>query len=285
MPAVSPEQQRLMAQAYALKTGKKKKKDLNPEYAEQISKLAKSMTAKQLRDFAKTKHSSMKEGILNFDSFNEGHKEINHKNQKLSKDLKKQDHVSSKKPNNSTLSSEDHLAETPKKGTYREPNSKKIDGEKFLAKDHKLTHIKEFNNFLNEGLEDYIIDGERTDGEWSKPKVKQENVLKWWNSLDITLQTHLANEYSANFDIIETIPYDEILNIYRNEMNLTESSIPGDTGKTILNIPSWHPYYKELTKEEKNWLEAMIEYADDRIGFEPNDIQIKKSIFSKLGIN
>ena len=147
MPAVSPEQQRLMAQAYALKTGKKKKKDLNPEYAEQISKLAKSMTAKQLRDFAKTKHSSMKEGILNFDSFNEGHKEINHKDQKLSKDMKKQSHVSSKKPNNSTLSSEDHLAEKPKKGTYREPNSKKIDGEKFLAKDHKPTHIKEFNSF------------------------------------------------------------------------------------------------------------------------------------------
>ena len=75
------------------------------------------------------------------------HKQVNHKDQKLSKDMKKQSHVSSKKPNNSTLSSEDHLAEKPKKGTYREPNSKKIDGEKFLAKDHKLTHIKEFNSF------------------------------------------------------------------------------------------------------------------------------------------
>ena len=31
MPAVSPEQQRLMAQAYALKTGKKKKKDFGNE--------------------------------------------------------------------------------------------------------------------------------------------------------------------------------------------------------------------------------------------------------------
>jgi hypothetical protein len=75
------------------------------------------------------------------------HKQINHKDQKLSKDMKKQGQVSSKKPSNSTLSSEDHLAENPKKGTYREPNSKKIDGEKFLAKDHKLTHIKEFNAF------------------------------------------------------------------------------------------------------------------------------------------
>ena len=193
MPAVSPEQQRLMAQAYALKTGKKKKKDLNPEYDEQISKLAKSMTVKQLRDFAKTKHSSMKEGILNFDSFNEGHKEINHKNQKLSKDMKKQDHVSSKKPNNSTLSSEEHLAETPKKGTYREPNSKKMSGEEFLAKDHKPTNIKEFNSF-----------------------------------------------------------------------NESQSL---------------------LTHEEKKWLESMIEYADDRFGFEENDIEIRDSIYSKLGIN
>lgn len=148
MPAVSPKQQRLMAQAYALKTGKKKKSDINPEYREEISKVAKSMTKKQLRDFAKTKHTDMKENlILKFDSFNEGHQEINHKNQNLSKDMKEQDHVSPKKPNNSTLSSEDHLAETPKKGNYKEPNSKKMGGEEFLAKDHKLVHLKEFNEF------------------------------------------------------------------------------------------------------------------------------------------
>jgi len=76
------------------------------------------------------------------------HKQVNHKIQKLSKDMKKQGHVSSKKPSNTKLSSEDHLAEKPKKGgTHREPNSKKVDAEKFLAKDHKLTHIKEFNSF------------------------------------------------------------------------------------------------------------------------------------------
>ena len=67
--------------------------------------------------------------------------------QQLSKDMKKQGHVTSKKPNNNKISSEESLADVPKKGTYREPNSKKIDGEKFLAKDHKLTHIKEFNSF------------------------------------------------------------------------------------------------------------------------------------------
>jgi hypothetical protein len=59
-------------------------------------------------------------------------KQINHKDQKLSKDMKKQGHVSSKKPSNQSLSSEEHLAEKPKRGTYREPNSKKIDGEKIF---------------------------------------------------------------------------------------------------------------------------------------------------------
>jgi hypothetical protein len=106
--------------------------------------------------------------------------------------MKKQSHVSSKKPNNSTLSSEDHLAEKPKKGSHREPNSKNIDGEKFLAKDHKLTHIKEFSSF---------------------------------------------NE---------------------NQSNLTDA--------------------------EKKWLESIISYADNYQGFEPNDIDMKDSIFSKLGI-
>ena len=120
------------------------------------------------------------------------HKQVNHKDQKLSKDMKKQSHVSSKKPNNSTLSSEDHLAEKPKKGSHREPNSKNIDGEKFLAKDHKLTHIKEFSSF---------------------------------------------NENQSL-----------------------------------------------LTDDEKKWLESIISYADNYQGFEPNDIEMKDSIFSKLGI-
>ena len=106
--------------------------------------------------------------------------------------MKKQSHVSSKKPNNSTLSSEDHLAEKPKKGSHREPNSKNIDGEKFLAKDHKLTHIKEFSSF---------------------------------------------NENQSL-----------------------------------------------LTDNEKKWLESIISYADNYQGFEPNDIEMKDSIFSKLGI-
>ena len=197
MPSVSRTQQRLMGQALAYKRGEIKAKDLNPEYADEIKKLAKSMTEKQLKDFASTKHKNLPEkvkesNVMSFDSFNEAHKEINHKDQKLSKDMKKQDHVSSKKPNNSNLSSEDHLAETPKKGQYREPSSKNLSSEEFLAKDQKLTHVKEFNKF---------------------------------------------NE---------------------NQSNLTDA--------------------------EKKWLEAMIGYADDRIGFEPNDIEMKNSIFSKLGI-
>jgi len=75
MPARSKTQQRLMGQAYAYKTGEIKAKDLNPDYADEIKKLAKSMTEKQLKDFAKTKHKNLpekvEEKIKRFDSFNE----------------------------------------------------------------------------------------------------------------------------------------------------------------------------------------------------------------------
>ena len=75
MPSKSKTQQRLMGLAYAYKTGEIKAKDLNPEYADEIKKLSKSMTEKQLKDFAKTKHKNLpekvEEKIKRFDYFNE----------------------------------------------------------------------------------------------------------------------------------------------------------------------------------------------------------------------
>lgn len=75
MPSISKTQQRLMGLAYAYKTGEVKTKDLNPKYADEIKKLAKSMTEKQLKDFAKTKHKGLpekvEEKIKRFDTFNE----------------------------------------------------------------------------------------------------------------------------------------------------------------------------------------------------------------------
>lgn len=109
------------------------------------------------------------------------HKQINHKTQKLSKDMKKQGYTSSKKPNNSKLSSEDALAEKPKKGNYRKPTSKKMDGEKFLAKDQKLVHLKEFNFFLNEDIN--ILDDNEKKWLDSVIEVEDPNDLKIKNSI------------------------------------------------------------------------------------------------------
>lgn len=200
MPSVSKTQQRLMGQALAYKRGEVKAKDLNPDYADEIKKLAKSMTEKQLKDFAGTKHKNLPEkakenNVMTFDSFNEAHKEINHKNQKLSKDMKKQDHVSSKKPNNSNLSSEDHLAETPKRGQYREPSSKKLSSEEFLAKDQKLTHVKEFNKF-NESNE-----------ETSERKVRVRDIIEYLQSLDPEMTVYLDKDgwdyYSTGLETVK----------------------------------------------------------------------------------
>jgi hypothetical protein len=59
MPAVSKSQQRLMGQAYALKKGDLKLKDLNPKYRDQIKDLADGMTLKQLKDYAETSHENL----------------------------------------------------------------------------------------------------------------------------------------------------------------------------------------------------------------------------------
>ena len=78
--------------------------------------------------------------------------------QQLSKDMKKQGHVTKKKPSNKKLSSEEALAETPKKGTYREPNSKKLSSETSLQKTHKLVHLKEFNSFEEDMQDNFSED-------------------------------------------------------------------------------------------------------------------------------
>jgi hypothetical protein len=62
MPAQSKAQQRLMGQAYAVKTGKK-----DPdEVSDKVAQLAQGMTKKQLKDFASTKHKGLPETKENF---------------------------------------------------------------------------------------------------------------------------------------------------------------------------------------------------------------------------
>lgn len=73
MPATSKSQQRLMGLALAYKRKQAKYKDLNPTYRKKVKDIAKSMTIKQLRDFAKTKHDKIpervQENLLNFEEF------------------------------------------------------------------------------------------------------------------------------------------------------------------------------------------------------------------------
>jgi hypothetical protein len=89
MPSVSPEQQRLFGQAYAIKTGKLDPKDLDPKYRDQIVDLADSMSEKDLKDFAETKHSEMKKeskGMENLQSFEDF---INESNDIINENAKK----------------------------------------------------------------------------------------------------------------------------------------------------------------------------------------------------
>ena len=59
MPSKSKAQQRLMGMAYAVKTGEMDRSEASDE----VLKLADTMTVKQLRDFASTKHESLPEVV------------------------------------------------------------------------------------------------------------------------------------------------------------------------------------------------------------------------------
>ena len=59
MPSTSKSQQRLMGQAYAYKKGELKSSEVSAE----IKELADSMTLKQLKDFASTKHDGLPERV------------------------------------------------------------------------------------------------------------------------------------------------------------------------------------------------------------------------------
>jgi hypothetical protein len=59
MPAVSKSQQRIMAQAYGIKTGSLKPSDIDPRYRKAIVALSKKMTEKQLKDYSETPHKGL----------------------------------------------------------------------------------------------------------------------------------------------------------------------------------------------------------------------------------
>jgi hypothetical protein len=59
MPAKSIAQQKLMGQAYAVKKGEISISDVNELFRDEVQNLVNSMTLKQLKDFAKTKHAGL----------------------------------------------------------------------------------------------------------------------------------------------------------------------------------------------------------------------------------
>ena len=63
MPAVSKSQQSLFGQAYAVKIGELSPSKLNPKYRDEIVRLSKSMTEKELKAYASTKHKKLPDHV------------------------------------------------------------------------------------------------------------------------------------------------------------------------------------------------------------------------------
>jgi len=120
--------------------------------------------------------------------------------QQLSKDMKKQGHVTKKKPSNNKISSEESLAEKPKKGTYREPNSNKLSSETSLQKTHKLVHLKEFNSFEEDMQDNFSED----------KKVRVKHLIEYLQTLDSEAEVSLDKD---GWDYHET-PIETVKNTY-----------------------------------------------------------------------
>lgn len=67
MPAVSKSQQSLFGQAYAVRIGELSPSKLNPKYRDEIVRLSKSMTEKELKAYASTKHKKLPDHVDEMD--------------------------------------------------------------------------------------------------------------------------------------------------------------------------------------------------------------------------
>ena len=67
MSAVSKAQQALFGQAYAIRIGELSPSDLDPKYRDEIVKLSKSMTEKELKAYASTKHKKLPDHVDEMD--------------------------------------------------------------------------------------------------------------------------------------------------------------------------------------------------------------------------
>ena len=67
MPALSKSQQSLFGQAYAVRIGELSPSKLNPKYRDEIVRLSKSMTEKELKAYASTKHKKLPDHVDEMD--------------------------------------------------------------------------------------------------------------------------------------------------------------------------------------------------------------------------
>jgi len=137
-------------------------------------------------------------------------------NQQLSKDMKKQGHVIKNKPSNNRISSEEHLSETPKKGVYREPSSKKLSSETSLQKSHNFSHLKEFSQFINE----------------SSDSVKQQII-------DILGQNHKSIQFNvvkSNSEVYGLYTYKGSVYVFKEGQDIDFDDIDTKEQKKVLGL-------------------------------------------------
>ena len=251
MPSTSIAQQRLMGQAYALKTGELKSSDLDPKYRKQIEDLAASMSEKDLKDFAETSHKglpqkvkenyTMNNHIPTFESFiNENYKE-NYK--RFSPEEQKLSYEISNIKTTGSLQEAIDLNEDYSKLSLKE---KQLSGElsqaifkyKNLKKEEKLNVLNSLISRVESGDLSEAID-----------------VKYWADYNDEAGRTFAAKEFaekSKDFD--ET--FEEAVDDWNNEAEDDENRIKGAQIKKIEKMAQ--EFFKKAGWISINVVQAMI---------------------------
>ncbi|MDF1551372.1 MAG: DUF3008 family protein, partial [Bacteroidales bacterium] len=165
MTAESKSQQRLMGMAYAYKTGKLELNDMPSEMQDKIKSIADSMTEKDLKDFAATKHKNLPEVketfVLSFNDFlNEGKSLYTDQvyddsvflvfNKLSGQELRKIENNLKMAKNYLSSMSFDDLDPKTKSLVYNELKALKGDEIKESKQNNMKRQVPSFNDFVNE---------------------------------------------------------------------------------------------------------------------------------------
>lgn len=242
MPSQSKSQQRLMGVAYAVKKGDMQLSDVDVDYRDKVKDLVDGMTLKKLKDFAETKHEGLPEVVENISIGN----------------------VGGMGPVKLPTSTENGSGDVPAGQGDAE--------EEYEKKKRKMKHLKNFESFLNEGLNESTTFQELVDKYKDNPygigadSIEYEESENWGNQLVLRFtDSYGRKETEARLKKMgikakkmSKSTADKAFK-YRYELTVFESKV----NEEYIEMPSFDDPTTDLIEEFKIWYKITANNWED----------------------